>query len=121
MVSAYVRLARQSWQMRAGLTQKSCSITIVGPLSAFDSRAARSSGPANLTHVLWVRPGSQIARARADFDRFSEMSENRRTGWWSRRDLNPDESPQNLEFFGHKCVPKWLFRYSLPHRGASCH
>src|ERR1019366_3005203 len=39
MVSAYARSARQSWQMRARLTQKSCSITIVGPLSASDIRA----------------------------------------------------------------------------------
>src|ERR1019366_3662284 len=50
MVSAYARSARQSWQMRARLTPKSCSITIVGPLSAFDVCAARSPGPANLTH-----------------------------------------------------------------------
>jgi hypothetical protein len=30
----------------------------------------------------------QIARTRADFPQFSEMSDNRETGWWSRRDLN---------------------------------
>src|SRR5208337_1630814 len=47
MVSAYARSARQSWQMRARLTQKSCSITIVRPLSAFDFRAARSPGQAS--------------------------------------------------------------------------
>jgi hypothetical protein len=39
------------------------------------------------------------------------------TGWWSRRDLNPDESPESLRFFGIKCVPKRLFRCSLPHVG----
>jgi len=39
--------------------------------------------------VLRVHAGSQIARVRADFDRFSAMSEPRETGWWSRRDLNP--------------------------------
>src|SRR5690348_10380526 len=37
--------------------------------------------------------------------------------WWSRRDLNPQESSKNLRFFGPKCVPKWSFRYSLPHVG----
>ena len=36
-----------------------------------------------------VHVRSQIARTRADFDRFSEMCGNSRTGWWSRRDLNP--------------------------------
>jgi len=40
-----------------------------------------------------------------------------REKWWSRRDLNPDESPENLRVFGPKCVPKWPFRYSLPHVG----
>lgn len=50
MVSAYARSARQSWQMRARLTEKSCSITIVGPLPAFDLLAARSTVQANLTH-----------------------------------------------------------------------
>ena len=39
--------------------------------------------------ALWVRGRFQIACTRADFDRFSAMSENRGTGWWSRRDLNP--------------------------------
>src|SRR5208282_3314946 len=34
--------------------------------------------------TLHKRP--QIARARADFERFSEMSENRGTGWWRGRD-----------------------------------
>jgi len=33
-------------------------------------------------------PRSQIARTRADFDRFSEMSENLETEMWSRVDLN---------------------------------
>jgi hypothetical protein len=37
---------------------------------------------------LWVRMRRQIVRARADFAQFSEMSDNRETGWWSRRDLN---------------------------------
>ena len=32
--------------------------------------------------VLWVHVGSRIARRRADFDRFSEMAGNWRTGWW---------------------------------------
>ena len=36
-----------------------------------------------------VRARSQIARTREDFERFSVMSENRESGWWSRRDLNP--------------------------------
>jgi len=45
------------------------------------------------------------------------MSETLQTGWWSRRDLNPGESPANLSFFGPKRFPKWLFRYSLPHVG----
>jgi hypothetical protein len=35
------------------------------------------------------RAQSKIARTCADFERFSERSENLRTGWWSRRDLNP--------------------------------
>jgi hypothetical protein len=32
--------------------------------------------------VLRFDVRSQIARTRADFERFSEMSENRETGWW---------------------------------------
>ena len=39
--------------------------------------------------VLWVHAQSQIARTRADFERFSEMSETRGTGWWSEMDSNP--------------------------------
>jgi hypothetical protein len=38
--------------------------------------------------ALRVHASSQIARTRADFERFSEMSENLETGWWSKRDLN---------------------------------
>ena len=38
--------------------------------------------------ALRVRAQSRIARARADFERFSEMSENRGTEWWSEQDLN---------------------------------
>jgi hypothetical protein len=38
--------------------------------------------------VLRVRSQSQIARTRADFERFSEMSENLETGWWGGKDLN---------------------------------
>jgi hypothetical protein len=38
--------------------------------------------------VLWVHAGSQIARPRADFDRFSENAEPRRTGWWSEMNSN---------------------------------
>ena len=67
--------------------------------------------------VIRVHLRSQIARTRALFDRFSDEYENRETGWWSRRDLKPQESPENLRFFGPKCVPKWPFRYSLPHVG----
>lgn len=40
---------------------------------------------------------------------------------WSRRDLNPDESPENLRFFNPKCFPKWPFRYTLPHLGQTLH
>ena len=39
--------------------------------------------------VLRVPVQSQIARARADFERFSEMRGNLGTEVWSRRDLNP--------------------------------
>ena len=38
--------------------------------------------------VLRVRAQSQIARTRADFDRFSDISENLETEMWSREDLN---------------------------------
>jgi hypothetical protein len=38
--------------------------------------------------IPWVRARSRIARARALFDLFSEMFENRGTGWWSEQDLN---------------------------------
>src|ERR1700693_1658072 len=31
---------------------------------------------------LWVRMRRQIARPRADFPQFSELSDNRETGWW---------------------------------------
>jgi hypothetical protein len=31
---------------------------------------------------LWVRTRRRIARSRADFAQFSEMSGNRETGWW---------------------------------------
>ena len=45
--------------------------------------------------VLRVRAQSQIARTRALFERFSEMSENRETGWWSRTgfELSTPTSP----------------------------
>ena len=39
--------------------------------------------------ILWVRRISRIARARADFNRFSEMFETAETEVWSRVDLNP--------------------------------
>ena len=39
--------------------------------------------------ALRVHARSQIARTGADFERFSKKDENRRTEWWSRRDLNP--------------------------------
>jgi len=32
--------------------------------------------------VIWVHARSQIAHTRAIFERFSEMSENRRAEWW---------------------------------------
>ena len=38
--------------------------------------------------ALRVHAQSQIARTRADFGRFSETSENSKTVWWSRLDLN---------------------------------
>jgi hypothetical protein len=34
----------------------------------------------------------QIARTRAEFAQFSEMSDNRETGWWSKVDLNSQTS-----------------------------
>jgi hypothetical protein len=37
---------------------------------------------------LWVRMRRQIARSRADFLQFSEMSDKRETGWWSGMDSN---------------------------------
>src|ERR1700691_2423506 len=39
--------------------------------------------------ILWVRARSRIARTRALFDRFSDISENLETEMWSRPDLNP--------------------------------
>src|ERR1039458_10362880 len=54
MASAYVRSARQLWQMRARLTQKSCSNTIVGPPSAFDFRRSKFSR-ANASRGSWMR------------------------------------------------------------------
>ncbi len=38
--------------------------------------------------ALRVHASSQIARTRADFERFSEMSENLETGWWSEVNSN---------------------------------
>jgi hypothetical protein len=38
--------------------------------------------------ALRVHARSQIARTRADFDRFSEMRKNVETGWWTQQDLN---------------------------------
>ena len=41
-------------------------------------------------HVsLWVRMRRQIARTRADFPQFSEMSDKRETGWWREMNSNP--------------------------------
>src|ERR1700687_4168003 len=37
---------------------------------------------------LWVRLRRQIARTREDFPQFSEMSDNRETGWWSELNSN---------------------------------
>jgi len=42
-----------------------------------------------LKELLWVRMRRQIARTRADFPQFSEMSDKREAGWWRGRDLNP--------------------------------
>jgi hypothetical protein len=42
--------------------------------------------------ALRVRARSQIARARALFDRFSDISENLETEMWSGVDLNPRPS-----------------------------
>jgi len=40
-------------------------------------------------HVsLWVRMRGQIAHARADFAQFSEIPDNRETGWWSELNSN---------------------------------
>ena len=58
--------------------------------------------------ALWVRARSQIARTRADFDRFSDVSEILETEMWSRRDLNP--RPLRCE---RSALPAEL----LPHRG----
>jgi hypothetical protein len=44
--------------------------------------------------ALRVRARSRIARTRADFERFSEMSENRETGWWMMQSgANPSLQP----------------------------
>jgi hypothetical protein len=45
-------------------------------------RICRDSAIHALRDALRVPARSQIARTRADFERFSEMSENRETGWW---------------------------------------
>jgi hypothetical protein len=50
---------------------------------------SRNLGDLRPRGSLWVGLRRQIARTRADFPQFSEMSDKRETGWWSRRDLNP--------------------------------
>src|SRR5216683_8061959 len=57
----------------------------------------------------------QIARTRADFPQFSEMSDKRETGWWSRRDLNPrplrcERSALPAELLPHRCLRRKYYR-----------
>jgi hypothetical protein len=66
------KLARIFMDLPKSMADRSCRILPIG-----------APGTA-----LRVHASSQIARTRADFERFSEMSENLETGWWSRRDLN---------------------------------
>ena len=51
-----------------------------GPSKRIGFSAFRHLAPA--AAALRIGSRSQIARKRADFDRFSEKSENRWTGWW---------------------------------------
>src|ERR1700682_1670668 len=44
---------------------------------------------------LWVRMRRQIARTRADFPQFSEIPDNRETGWWIRQS-NANCSPSTV-------------------------
>ena len=72
--------------------------------------------------VLRVRARAQIARTRADSDRFSEMSEDRETGWWSGVDLNPRprlrhfiaKLSASLAGYSEKKKAAMLERYSSP-------
>src|ERR1039458_2277452 len=75
--------------------------------------AIRAAGGVLPVHARW-----RIACARADFDRFSEISENRGIEWWSRRDLNPSETPESPRIPGTDSVPMWLDWPSLPLGGA---
>src|ERR1700675_4015839 len=64
----------------------------------------------------------KIARTRANFARFSEVSGNRETGWWSRRDLNSRPQlrlfiaklPAHLATNSRKIKATMLHRQSLP-------
>ena len=62
MVSAYVRSARQSWQMKARLTPKSCSIIIAGPLSASDVRVRAPHGQVRNDYSISSSEGVGFAR-----------------------------------------------------------
>ena len=62
---------------------------------------------------LWVRMRRQIARTRADFPQFSQISDNRETGWWREADSNPRDP---LEFGGRNRFRVWrAFRPEKKH------
>src|ERR1019366_5738976 len=65
--------------------------------------------------VLFVRARSRIARTRADFDRFSDISKNLETEMWSRRDLNP--RPLRCE---RSALPAELLPHPRPRRNYYC-
>src|SRR5579862_497894 len=65
--------------------------------------------------ALWVLAHSQIARTRAEFERFSAMFEIRETGWWSRRDLNP--RPLRCE---RSALPAELLPHPVARHDYSC-
>src|ERR1019366_9915882 len=72
--------------------------------------AIRAAGGVLPVHARW-----RIACARADFDRFSEISENRGIEWWSRRDLNP--RPLRCE---RSALPAELLPHPRPRRNYYC-
>jgi hypothetical protein len=63
---------------------------------------------------------ANCAHRRADFERFSAMSENRETGWWSRRDLNPSETPKSPGILSNERFLIWPDWSTLPLEGQSC-